>query len=400
MSSHTVKRGSSVCLERQKVNIISISKIKLFIFTMTSEEPQDESINKIFEDYADFQDEDYIDFNKFLEHYRGDLSKNTLVNYGRALKLIDFYPLSDDPQPDCLEDEEQEKFDLSQFQSLWATRKMKEVCGKGDKKRATRSRQAYLCWLALKKYFKAIGEAGRIDELPNSSDFDNRSSNGETSDNSDYEKVKLEESQIEQMMNTADEKMKNALINLYHGGMRSYELLHATYRWYDFTLSGRIEVTVPAQYSKKRRGNRSSEKLYIKEEFKESLQNYILSVHDFDGNYSKFLEQVEQGDEEYLFNFKQETNKSFKDLTVERWRLWESLRSLAKNAGLSKDKAESLSSHDFRTNQIRKVYNAVNDLKKTALVARHKSSDTTEKFYLAGDEQEKLDTYKEAFEDG
>jgi integrase len=366
---------------------------------MKDNDQHDESITGIFEDYADYQSDDYINFNKFLGHYRGDLSKNTLVTYGRALKFVDFDPLSENPQPNCLEEDEREKFDLPQFQSLWSKRRMKGVCGKGEKKRATRSRQAYFCWLALKKYFKAIGEAGKIDELPNSDDFENRNSDGEISDNSDYEKVKLEESQIEQMMDTADEKMKNALINLYHGGMRSYELLHATYKFYDFTLSGRIEVNVPARYSKKRRGNRSSEKLYIKEEFKESLQEYILSVHDFDGSYSEFLKQVEEGEEQYLFNFKQETSKSFKDLTVERWRLWESIRSVADDAGLSVDKVESLSSHDFRTNQIRKVYDSVNDLKKTALVARHSSSNTTEKFYLAGDEQEKLDTYKEAFED-
>ncbi len=364
-----------------------------------NEEDVDETIDEIFDDYAQYQEENYIDFDKFLNHYRGELSKNTLVTYGRALKFIDFDPLADSPEPECLDEEEQEKFDLSQFESLWSKRKMKEVCGKVDKNRATRNRQSYLCWLALKKYYKAVGEAGRIEELPNSSDFDNRSSSGDTSDTDDYVKVSLEESQIEQMMDVADEKMKNALINLYHGGMRSYELLHATYKWYDFSLEGRIEVEVPAKYAKGRRGNRSSEKLYIKEEFQEALQNYILDVHNFDGSYSDFLKQVDEGKEQYLFNFKQETNKSFKDLRVERWRLWESIRSVAKDAGLNEEDVKSLSSHDFRTNQIRKVYDTVNDLKRTALVARHASSNTTEKFYLNKDEQEKLETYKEAFEE-
>ncbi|MFB6208661.1 MAG: hypothetical protein ABEJ56_00810 [Candidatus Nanohaloarchaea archaeon] len=82
---------------------------------------------------------------------------------------------------------------------------------------------------------------------------------------------------------------------------------------------------------------------------------------------------------------------------MERWRLWEDLRSLAVDAGLNE--AEKLSSHDFRTSQIRKVYNTVRDLKKTALVARHNSSETTEDYYLAGDEEETLNTYTETFED-
>lgn len=366
---------------------------------MSSEELYDESITEIFEDYADYQSDDYLDFDKFLEHYRGDLSKNTLVTYGRALKFIDFSPSSDSPQPECLDKDEQEKFDLSQFESLWSKRKMKDVVGKGQGKRATRDRQAYLCWLALKKYFKAVGEAGKIDDLPPSSEFDNKKSDadGSSQDDDSYTKVRLSEHQIREMMDAAEEKMEAALICLYFGGMRSFELLNARHNWFDFTKEGRISVRVPAEYAKGQRGNRSAETLYIKKEFQEKLQGYILKVHSCEEqDYKKFLKETEDG--KYLFNFKQQTEKNFKDLVTERWRLWEKIREIADNTGIDEDYAENLSSHDFRGSQIERVYDASKDLKKTASVARHGSSETTERYYLQEDEQEKINTYREAFE--
>jgi integrase len=368
---------------------------------MTEDDQHDESITEIFEDYADYQDGDYIDFKKFLGHYRGDLSKNTLVTYGRALKFIDFDPSADSPEPECLDEDEQEKFDLSQFESLWARRKMKEVVGKGQGKRPTRNRQAYLCWLGLKKYFKAIGEAKKIDELPSSDAFDNKKSSGRNAEKRDedkYEKVSLEEHQVREMMESADEKMEVALILMYFGGMRSFELLNAKHNFFDFTKADRISVRVSAKYAKGRRGNREPERLYIKKEFQEKLQNYILKVHKSkEKEYKEFLKEVDNG--EYLFNFKQETDKNFKDLVTERWRLWEEIRELAGNTSLDDEKAENLSSHDFRGSQIEKVYNASKDLKRTASVARHGSSETTEKHYLQTGEEEKLDTYKQAFEE-
>lgn len=371
---------------------------------MSSEEPYDESITEIFEDYADYQSDDYIDFDKFLEHYRGDLSKNTLVTYGRALKFIDFSPSSDSPQPECLDKDEQEKFDLSQFESLWSKRKMKDVVGQGQGKRATRNRQAYLCWLGLKKYFKAIGEADKIDELPSSDDFDNKKSSGRSSkkknsEDDTYKKQRLEEHQVRELMDAAeDEQLENALILLYFGGMRSFEILNAKHTWFDFTEKDRISVRIPPEYAKGRRSNRESESLYIKKEFQEKLQDYILKVHDCEEqDYKEFLKEAGNG--EYLFKFKSETEKNFKDLVTERWRLWEQIRGFDENTSLDKEIVENLSSHDFRGSQIEKIYHASKDLKKTAKVARHGSSETTEKYYLQEDEEEKLDTYKQAFED-
>ena len=370
---------------------------------MTEDDQHDESITEIFEDYADYQSDDYIDFEKFLGHYRGDLSKNTLVTYGRALKFIDFDPSFDSPQPECLDEDEQKKFNLSQFESLWARRKMKEVVGQGKGKRATRNRQAYLCWLGLKKYFKAIGEAEKIDELPSSDDFDDKKSSGGSSKKKDeddsYVKVHLEEKQVREMIDAADEKMEAALICLYFGGMRSFELLHAKHDYFDFTKSGEISVRVPSEYAKGRRGNRESENLIIKKEFQEKLQNYILKVHGCEEkDYKEFLKENE--DSKYLFNFKKETEKNFKDLVTERWRLWEELRYVAnEKTSLDKEYAENLSSHDFRGSHIQRVYDTIKDLKKTASVARHGSSETTEKYYLQEDKEEKLDTYKQAFEE-
>lgn len=367
---------------------------------MTDNDQQDESLDSIFEDYTDYQNDDYINFDKFLSHYRGDLSKNTLVTYGRALKFIDFDPSSDSPEPDCLDEEEQEKFDLGQFESLWARRKMKEVVGKGQGKRPTRNRQAYLCWLGLKKYFKAIGEAKKIDELPSSDDFDNKKSDGgsskkKNSEDDAYEKVELEEGQVKEMMEEADKQMEVALLNMYYGGMRSFEILNARHTWYDFSFQDRIEVRIPAAYSKKQRGSKEEEILYLKKEFQEKLQEYILKANDAeDMDYSEFLKEVDEG--EHLFEFKQDSSKNFKDLVVERWRLWEKIRSLGDDIGLNK--YEDLSSHDFRSNQIKRLYEASRDLKRTAKAARHSSSETTEKFYLQTGEEEKLDTYKEAFE--
>jgi integrase len=371
---------------------------------MTEDNQQDESLDSIFEDYADHQSDNYIDFEKFLAHYRGDLSKNTLVTYGRALKFMDFDPSSDSPKPECLDEDEKEKFDIGQFESLWARRKMKEVVGKGQGKRPTRNRQAYLCWLGLKKYFKAIGEADKIDELPSSDEFNNKKSSGGSSkkkdeDNNSYEKVRLKEHQVRKMMDAADEKIEAVLICLYFGGMRSFELLNTTHSWFDFTKEEKIKVRIPAEYAKGKRGNRDSESLLIKKEFQEELQNFILKVHGCEEkDYKEFLKENE--DSKYLFNFKKETEKNFKDLVTERWRLWEELRYVAnEKTSLDKEYAENLSSHDFRGSHIERVYDTIKDLKKTASVARHGSSETTEKYYLQEDKEEKLDTYKQAFEE-
>lgn len=320
----------------------------------------------------------------FVNYYKGDLSKGSVAQYLRYLAELDFDPLADNPEPEQMDIED---FHLDQFQR-WARKKARNKFGTDETKKNSRNRYKYMCFLSLKKYIKSQ-KPELLQYLPESRNFTKPTSQKHT--------LKYTEDQIQDMMMAVSDNRKLFLgISLmYYGGMRSFELLHLTPEWLEFKEE-RIEVEIPPEYAKGQKENREKEFTFVKKLYEQDLKKYILDHYDYDGSYEDLVEDLSDQEEfEPVFNFVEDTEKTYQDLMRERYHLNQKLKDAAQRAGINR--ADEFSSHKLRRSFIHKVYDSSNDLSRTAQVARHSKPSTTEEFYLQRDKEERFDTYQEAF---
>lgn len=181
---------------------------------------------------------------------------------------------------------------------------------------------------------------------------------------------------------------------MFYAGLRSYELLHLTPEWLEFE-EDRIEIEIPPKYAKGQKNNQTTETTFIKKIYEKDLKKHIKDYYNYNGDYGELRQKlVDQEDFEPVFNYIQDSQKTYRDLMKERYELNQTLKKTARKAGLNK--ADKISSHKLRRSFIRKVYDSTKDLSRTAQVARHKNPKTTQEYLKLGKE-EKLKTYQEAF---
>ncbi|MFB6213679.1 MAG: tyrosine-type recombinase/integrase [Candidatus Nanohaloarchaea archaeon] len=318
----------------------------------------------------------------FVNHYKGDLSKGSIVQYLRYLAYLDFDPLDENPEP---EDVKIEDFHLDRLQE-WTRAKARKRFGESGEKLNSRNRFAYMTYLALKKYLK-MADPSLLPYLPDSEQFEKPYSQPKT--------IYYSETQIQDlMMASENRKVFLSIALMYYAGLRSYELLHLTPEWLEFKTD-RIEIEIPPKYAKGQKNNQTSEITFLKKIYGEDLKQHIKDQHNYDGDYHQLVSQlVDQESFQPVFNYKENSQKSYRELMKERYELNQKLKETAKKAGFNK--AEKISSHKLRRSFIRKVYDSTKDLSRTAQVARHKSPETTQQ-YLHLDKEEQLETYQEAF---
>ena len=258
----------------------------------------------------------------FVNYYKGDLSKGSVAQYLRYLAELDFDPLAENLEPEKLDIDD---FHLDQFQR-WTRKKSREKFGTGDSKRNSRHRYQYMAFLSLKKYIKSQ-KPELLQYLPESRNFTKPTSQKHT--------LKYSEDQIQSMMMASSENRKLflAIALMYYGGMRSFELLHLTPEWLEFKEE-RIEVEIPPEYAKGQKENREKEFTFVKKLYEEDLKQYILDYHDYDDKYDGLAEHLADQEEfEPVFNFIENTEKTYQDLMRERYHLNQKLKGAAKRAG-------------------------------------------------------------------
>lgn len=104
----------------------------------------------------------------------------------------------------------------------------------------------------------------------------------------------------------------------------------------------------------------------------------------------------EELEAEPVFNFIEDSFKSFRELMCERYYLNQKLTKVAEKTGIKDSK--NISAHKLRKSFIHHIYEeSPADLNRTALLARHQSSETTQKHYLRLGKKEQAETYENAF---
>lgn len=344
-----------------------------------------DDLNEIADDYTGEKYQPVkADLHSFVNYYKGDLAKGSIIQYLRFLAELDFDPLAEKPEPKEIDIDD---FHLDQFQR-WTRKKSRTKFGTSDGKSNSRHRYQYLSFLSLKKYIKSQ-KPKLLQYLPESRSFTKPTSQKHT--------LKYTEDQIQDMMMAVsnNRKLFLGITLMYYGGMRSFELLHLTPEWLEFKEE-RIEVEIPPEYAKGQKENREKEFTFVKKLYEQDLKKYILDHYDYDGSYEDLVENLSDQEEfEPVFNFAEDTEKTYQDLMRERHHLNQKLKDAAQRAGLNQ--ADEFSSHKLRRSFIHKVYDSSNDLSRTAQVARHSKPNTTEEFYLQRDKEERFDTYREAF---
>lgn len=326
-----------------------------------------EDLKSIIDDYKD-KTTDEIDLEAFVRYWTPELSKGTLVQYIRYLSKVDFELTEDN---------------LEAFDS-WARTKADHIeFSTKEEDINTRSRFTYNTYLALRKYLKSTDEDQKIQAL--STEVKKPQSESRTN----Y----FAEDQVQKLIDTASQPRDElAIILMFYSGLRSYELLNLTPEWLEFRES-EILIEIPSEYAKGRRQNPNSEMAVLKPGYGEKLKQYIKDQYSFSGEYSQLYKELAEGEKEFqtLFNFKENTAKSFQDLWKERYYINKMLKEALKRAEINKDK---ISAHDLRRSYMHHTYNNLNDLSKTAQLARHEDPQITQEYLDLGKE-ELIDKYHE-----
>lgn len=344
---------------------------------------EDQSILELVDKYEDRNR--YVDFEKFWEYWKGELSDGSIVQYLRYLSHLDFDPTLEEPQPDLLD--EDTKFSLEDFKE-WSRETSRKRFGKEEIKKNTRDRFQYNVYLALKKYLKAKKQSDLLEQLPSADAFDKPTSSAQT--------IQYDEDQVQGLIEAADDSTVELSITLMaYSGLRAYEVLNMTPKWLEFK-EDRIEIEIPGEYAKGRKNNAISEDAFLKTGYSDKLKQHIKEIYGFEGKYKELLQEMsEEDDYRTLFDYIDESDKTFEDLHKERYQINKALKNTAEKAGLNK--AEKISAHKLRKSFIHQVQDQTKDLSKTAQLARHRDPSTTQEFYLQLEKEEQVETYNQIF---
>lgn len=313
-----------------------------------------------------------LDYSKFVSHWKGEISRGTIAQYMYYLNYVDF---------------ELNEENIKAF-GEWAIQKSKQEFGESDEDRNKRYRMRYYTYLALKKYLKAI-QPHLTQHLPPTQEV--------TKPRIGKKDTRYSRDQVERLVNQAsNQKLELSIILMAYSGLRSYELLHLQPSWLEFKQD-RIEIEIPPQYAKGDRKNAESQYCYLKPIYEDQIKNYIKSCYDQYESFSNLTERIaeDEVDDKHVFNFIDDSEKTFQDLARERYWLNEKLKDVGEKSGVNK--AEKLTSHRLRASFIEFIQDSTKDIAKTKNLARHKNIETTGR-YLESSEKEKIETYQKAFE--
>jgi integrase len=245
----------------------------------------------------------------------------------------------------------------------------------------------YYTYLALKKYLKAT-ESQFVQHLPPTDEFTKPGIGKKT--------TRYSRDQIEKLIEQAsDTQLELTIILMSYSGLRSYEILHLQPSWLEFK-EDRIEIEIAPQYAKGDRKNAKPQYCYLISKYEDQLKKYIKSSYSWKKSYKRLVEEIaeDEVDDKYLFNFIEDSDKSFQELARERYHLNEELKETAKKAGINN--AGKLTSHRLRASFIEFIQNTTKDIEKTKHMARHSKIETTGR-YLESKEEQKIETYHSTF---
>lgn len=354
--------------------IEALLSTKKYLFFMPT---QDKDLFSIAESLE--SDNDPIQYQEFAEYHNGEKADGTIVQYLRYLSHLDFNPTLSDPEPSTVE---VENFSLSDFKR-WATLKAK-------KRDVDTTRFKYNTYVALKSYLEAVGETQKLQKLPQSKQVEKPSSKSPT--------TYYTEEQVQKMLEAVSEnnsQLRQAIIQMFYAGMRSYEILNMKPNWYEFTENEAIEIEIPSEYAKGKK-TQKPEYCFLPARFKEEIQNYILDQHDTEiEDFQEFIQETDTEDLNYLFDFIGDSDKDFRALARERYHLNKELEKVAEKSGINK--AEKISAHRLRKSFIHHIYEGDEEglnLSRTSNLARHSNTDLTDSHYLNIEKRENKQDYQ------
>ena len=325
---------------------------------------------------ANSYDSEYIDFKQFVNHYKGDKSENTIVTYMSFLGQIDFNP--------------EKTGNLEKFDN-WAREKARNKHGTANIDRAKRKRFCYFSYLALRNYLDTLEEGKELkDNLPTSDRFEQPDTVPQT--------LKYTEEQVGKMLEVADPQLRHVIRLMFYSGLRGIEILNITPEWLEFSEE-HVEIEIPPEYAKSRKDNVKPEYCIFQKKFEDELKKYIKKQYDWEESYEKLYEKlVEEDSFEPIFDFHPdgESDKGYIDQKKEHKRMNHLLKETARKSGINR--AEDITAHRLRASYMKHVHeNKQLSLNKTQALARHQSAETTSKYYLDIDKQEKIEAHHEAF---
>jgi integrase len=191
-------------------------------------------------------------------------------------------------------------------------------------------------------------------------------------------------------------QLRQGVVHMFYAGMRSYEILNLKPSWYEFKEDEAIEIEIPSEYAKGKRGNKEPEYCFLPARFREEVQNYILDQHDTEhDSFQEFIQETDSEDLNHLFDFIGDSDKDFRALARERYHLNKELEKVAKKSGINK--AEKISAHRLRKSFIHHIYEGDEEglnLSRTSNLARHSNTDLTDSSYLNIEKRENKKDYQ------
>lgn len=331
---------------------------------------RDDDLSEIAEEYD--SSNPHIDITGFAEELRGDMAKGTIIQYIRYLAKLDFNP-------------EDEKENVIAFDE-WTRKKARKEIGKEDEDRDTRKRFQYFCYLALSNYLRVNSLRDLKAKLPDHK-FKNPNSNSP--------ETRYTEDQLQKVAEKSNRDLSLAIKHMFYGGMRIFEVLNLKPDWYEFQ-SDRIEVEIPPEYAKGQKENSETEECYLPPKMEGEIKKYMCRQYDDIESYNELVE-VSEEDYKHLFEFVSDSDKDFKDLARERYKVNQKLKKAARKSGINK--ADKITAHRLRKSFIHHVFESSEeiDLNRTSQLARHDNPKLTKVHYLELDKKQKKQDHQKAF---
>ncbi|MFB6115073.1 MAG: tyrosine-type recombinase/integrase [Candidatus Nanohalobium sp.] len=335
----------------------------------------------VVEDMEDTEDHP-IKFEKYIEELdegSKSYSTDTVVNYLRYLKDIDFDPLSSNPSPHIYSEEEE--FTLSDFHK-YAERKAKKKDFEDDN---SKIRYKYFLYVSLRSYLEVL-ESESLKELTDSRHFKKPGSESpvQAPEVKDLKKLVEEED---------DDSYIWAYRLLFYAGHRISEVIHMRVSWISIEESY-VKIRVPPFAAKGSQRDTEPEFTFLPEFLEEKLKDFIKQRYGRD-SFEELWDEIQKGEVEdlYLLDLDEGT-RDFRYVKRTEEKFNRHLKKTADDAGI--EWAEDFSSHRFRKGFVHRMksQHGLSDAKE---LARHESPDTTQNHYLKKELEEKGSKVEDAW---
>lgn len=352
--------------------------IKLFL----SRPMEIEDALSVVEDMKDIEDHP-IEFEKYIEELdegSKSYSTDTVVNYLRYIKDIDFDPLSSNPSPQMYGEEKEFRF--SEFHK-YAERKAKKKDFEDD---SSKIRFKYFLYISLRSYLEVF-ESENLEKLTDSRKFKKPGSESpvQAPELKDLKKL------IEQ---EEDENYVWGYRLLFYSGHRISEIIRMRVTWLSFE-EGYLKCRIPPFAAKGSKRDTEPEFTFLPEFLEEDLKKFILQRYERSG-FEELWSEIQEGEAEdkYLLQLGEGGQRDFRYVKRTEEKFNRHLKKTADEAGIPW--AEDFSSHRFRKGFVHRM-KQMHGLSDAKELARHESPETTQNHYLKSELEKKGSKVGEAW---